>query len=146
MRVWHDNSGKRGAASWFLKFIIVHDLQTRARSYFICNRWLALDKDDGNIDRILPVAGDKQKTETKYLMEKQTKAKLTDNHLWLSVFTKPANNSFTRKDRLTCCFTLLYATMLMNIMYYGQDSSPSSIGLTLGPFKISSTQVNIYFQ
>jgi hypothetical protein len=63
--VWHENDGKGSAASWFLKFIIVHDLQTREKFYFICNKWLAFNSDDGLIDRLLPVCGEKQKVTIK---------------------------------------------------------------------------------
>ncbi|CAF4456624.1 unnamed protein product, partial [Adineta steineri] len=28
IRIWHDNSGEGSSASWFLKYIIVRDLQT----------------------------------------------------------------------------------------------------------------------
>lgn len=64
----------------------------------------------------------------------------------MSVFTKPANSSFTRTDRLTCCFVLLYMTMLMNIMYYGMASDEtSSDGLKIGPLNITPAQVFIFF-
>ena len=53
----HDNSGK----GWFLKFAIVHDLQTREENYFIYEKWLALDKGDECINTVIPVSGDKQK-------------------------------------------------------------------------------------
>ena len=43
IRVWHDNSGKGASASWFLKYIIVRDLQTMQKSYFICQNWLAVE-------------------------------------------------------------------------------------------------------
>ena len=47
MRVWHDDSGPDASASWFLKYIIVRDLQTMERDHFICQQWLAVDKADG---------------------------------------------------------------------------------------------------
>ena len=49
IRVWHDNSGKGASASWFLKYIIVRDLQTMQKSYFICQNWLAVEKDTGTV-------------------------------------------------------------------------------------------------
>lgn len=52
VRVWHDNSGKKASASWFLKNILVHDLQSREKYYFFCQRWLAVERDDGQIDRV----------------------------------------------------------------------------------------------
>ena len=30
---------------------MVIDLQTDERSYFICNRWLAVDEDDGQVSK-----------------------------------------------------------------------------------------------
>lgn len=142
MRVCHDNSGKGRTASWFLKFIIAHDLQTREKLYFICNKWLALNKEDGSINRLLTVSGNAQKSDFSYLLEKQTKEKLSDGHMWLSIFARPPHSSFTRTDRLTCCFVLLYISMLMNIMYYDvQADSPPSNGLKIGPINITPEQV-----
>ena len=129
-------------ASWYLSHIIVHDLQTRQKFYFLCNDWLAVEKSDGRIDRCLFIAGERQKTQIKFLIQKQSKEKLKDNHLWLSIFTRPVQSSFTRLDRVTCCFVLLYITMLMNIMYYGVvNSSNSSSGLKVGYFYVTTEQV-----
>ena len=142
IRVWHDNSGKGRQASWFLKLIIVHDLQTREQFFFICENWLALNKGDGVIDRIIPTAGEKQLKDIKYLIERQTKEKLSDKHMWFSVVARPPLSSFSRADRLTCCLILMYISMLMNILYYGQSQSSSdSYFVVLGPVKISQTQV-----
>jgi len=86
---------------------------------FICERWLAADKDDGQLMRLLGVCGDKQKKEFKYLLSKQTKQNLSDNHLWFSLIGRPVQSSFTRLDRLTCCCVLLCISMMVNILYYG---------------------------
>ena len=134
-------------ASWYLSHIIVHDLQSREKFSFLCNNWLAVEKSDGRVDRCLFFAGDKQKTEIKYLLQNKPKEQLKDTHLWLSIFTRPIQSSFTRLDRLTCCFVLLYITMLLNILYYDQvkNSSNNSLGIKIGPFYMSSEQVNIHF-
>ena len=50
IRVWHDNGGGHSASSWFLKYLIIRDLQTLEKSYFICQRWLAIDQDDGRVN------------------------------------------------------------------------------------------------
>ena len=47
VRIWHDNSGEGSAASWFLKYLIIRDLQTMDKFYFIAQRWFAVEKDDG---------------------------------------------------------------------------------------------------
>lgn len=39
-RIFHDNSGKdRNSSSWYLKHMIVTDLQTKDRFIFICENW-----------------------------------------------------------------------------------------------------------
>ncbi len=119
LKIWHDNSGKGDKASWFLKYIIVRDLQTREKFYFICQKWLAVEKGDGRIERELFVASEWQKKELKYLMEKQSRHYLMDNHLWMSVFYRPIQSSFTRLDRVTCCFLFHYVSMFLNIVCYG---------------------------
>jgi hypothetical protein len=49
LRIWHDNTGREGSASWFLKYIIVRDLQTMIKTHFICQRWFAVEKDDSAV-------------------------------------------------------------------------------------------------
>lgn len=143
LRIWHDNSGSGNYASWYLKFVIVRDLQTKEKFYFLCERWLAVEKDDGEIDRLLPLATEVQKTNLQYLAQKQAKEKLSDGHLWFSIFSRPTQSSFTRLDRVTCAFVLLFITMVMNIAYYNVDKSSNSGGLEIGPFIVTPTQVCI---
>ena len=53
IRVWHDNTGQGASGSWFLKYIIVRDLQTMEKFHFICQRWLAVEKDDGKVRKFV---------------------------------------------------------------------------------------------
>ena len=53
IHLWHDNTGQGDTASWFLKYIIVRDLQTMEKFHFICQRWFAVEKDDGKVNYIL---------------------------------------------------------------------------------------------
>jgi hypothetical protein len=48
------------------------------------------------------IACEPQKTELKYLIQKQAQKSLKDSHLWLSIFNRPVNSSFTCLDRVTC--------------------------------------------
>ncbi len=138
----HDSSGKGNMASWYLKLIVVHDLQTRDKSYFICNNWLAIEGENTPTNILLPVAGNAQKHQLKYILEKQSKEKLADTHMWLSVFTRPVHSTFTRTDRLTCCFVTLCISLLMNILYYDLKSeSTSQDALKIGPIKITFEEV-----
>ena len=49
IRIWHDNSGQDSSSSWFLKYIIVRDLQTMEKFNFISQRWFAAEKEDGKV-------------------------------------------------------------------------------------------------
>lgn len=46
----------------------------------------------------------------------------SDFHLWLSLLTCPSYSQFNRKQRLTCCLTLLMMYMCLNAMYYKQTT------------------------
>ena len=39
---------------------------------FICEKWFALDKDDFQINRLIPACGEEQKKQFKHLFEKNT--------------------------------------------------------------------------
>ena len=126
IKIWHDNSGKKEMASWYLKQVVVHDLQTREKDYFICEKWFAVEKQDGKINRLIPVSGDKQKKELGYLLIKQAREKITDGYLWFSIFSKPIQSSLSRTDRATNCFLLLYLIMLSNIINFTLINSATS--------------------
>ncbi len=49
IRLWHDNTGQGSSASWFLKYIIIRDLQSMNKFHFIAQRWFAVEKDDGKV-------------------------------------------------------------------------------------------------
>jgi len=144
LKIWHDNSGKGDSASWFLKYIIVSDLQTSEKFYFICQNWLAVEKGDGMLERRMFVATERQKREFKYLIEKQTSHYFMDMHLWFSVFYRPVVSSFTRLDRVTCCFMFHYVSMFLNIVIYGfmaVSNCDRSSQVDLSLFHISLQQV-----
>ena len=126
----------------FLKYIIVHDLQTRQKFYFICDDWLAVEKSDGKIERELFVACEPQKTELNYLLKKNAQHNIKDSHVWYSIFNRPDNSSFTRLYRVTCCFVLIYLTMLLNIIYYtSSDDVGSTRVLNIGFLDITLQHV-----
>jgi polycystin 1L2 len=142
LRIWHDNSGRGRHASWFLKIVTVYNFQLKQKSYFICEKWLSVDHNDGLIDRVLPVSTERELKEFKYLLKNQTQKKISDGHLWFSLFLRPSQSSFNRLDRLTCCFVLLFMSMLVNITYYGMNIGTNSAnGVSFGPFFFSAEQV-----
>ncbi len=165
LRIWHDNSGQDSlSSSWFLKFVIVRDLQTMKKYYFISQQWLSIEKGDGKvnfsfffglrlfidvilikIERVLPVSYDDQMREFVYPLSERAYFKLSDTHLWFSIFSRPSATKFTRVQRCICCFVLLYLVMLLNILYYDQSKEANDEtrigGLLLGPFYFTPQQV-----
>ncbi|UJR25593.1 hypothetical protein I4U23_006937 [Adineta vaga] len=150
LRIWHDNSGLDSDASWYLKYVLVRDLQTMETNYFICEKWLAVEKDSGEIDRTLTVASEFEQRELKHVLSKNAYRSMADNHLWFSIFAYhlPSANRFTRVQRCTCCFVLFFISLLMNILYYDVKEERTKdeldqYGLTMGPFHISKEEISI---
>ncbi|XP_048585280.1 uncharacterized protein LOC5502169 isoform X2 [Nematostella vectensis] len=144
LRVWHDLSGYD--SSWYLNFIIVRDLQANVKWVFVCDRWLALEKDDGLADRVLLVSTDKDLKTFKTLFNTKISNDLFDGHLWMSIVKKPPKSSFTRVQRLTCCMSLLYTTMMTSAMFYNVGGKQDNSTLTLGPITLSIRQIMIGVQ
>jgi hypothetical protein len=116
IRIWHDNRGPGRHASWFLKYIILHDLQSREKFTFSCENWLAVDKEDGQINRLLPIVIPEKKRENKtvkHSIAEKVKGGIGGEHKWFSILGRPSISNFTCLDRLTCSFVVLYIAMLM---------------------------------
>lgn len=144
LHIWHDNSGQGSSASWFLKYIIIQDLQTMEKFHFIAQKWFGVEKDDGKIERLLPVANQLEKEKFSYLLSKRTYHNLSDNHLWFSIFSRPPSNKFTRVQRCTCSFVLLFISMFLNILYYDltkDNNSTNGVSLAFGPLFITLQQI-----
>lgn len=142
LRIWHNNSGS--SPSWYLKEVIIRDLKTDCVFVFMCNRWLAVEFDDGEVLRTLPSARQDDLRSFNHLFHDVTQKNITDSHLWVSVLMKPNISNFTTAQRLSCCLALLYCTMLANAMFYQLDGeSNPSITFNLGPISLSARQVYI---
>ena len=138
IHVWHDNSGKY--PSWYFSHAVVKDRQTGRKWTFLSNSWLALEKGDGQIDRILtPVSRLEMKT-FKYSLNSRGPKSFSEGHLWLSVLTKPPWNKFSRVQRATCCLCLLMSAMLANALFYRTDKAADPT-IQIGPLKFSWRQI-----
>ncbi|CAF4438858.1 unnamed protein product [Adineta steineri] len=90
-----------------------------------------------------------EKQNFSYVLSKKAYFSVSDGHLWFSIFSRPPSNKFTRVQRCTCCFVLLFASMLLNIMYYDLSAEAKSTNntesnsLSIGPLYIAPEQVCI---
>ncbi|XP_076459182.1 polycystin-1-like [Babylonia areolata] len=142
-RVWHDNSGKANMGGWYMNYMIVRDVQTDEKWVFIADKWFAVEEDDGQVDRIIPVATRENMTEFSHMFAERTRKNLADGHLWFSVVARPPASRFTCLQRVSCCLCLLYVSMLANAMFYKTAKEDSGNGFTLGPFSIAPEQIFI---
>ncbi|XP_069123478.1 uncharacterized protein [Argopecten irradians] len=146
LRIWHDNTGKGKMRSWYLDQVQVTDLQTGDRYFFLCDRWLAVEEDDGMVDRILPVAGLDDLAAFKQLFSSSVKKKLTNDHIWFSVFSRPTRSNFTRVQRISCCVSLLFMTMITNAMWFkSEDNNANTSAMKIGPVSFTLQQVFVSF-
>ncbi|XP_060067156.1 uncharacterized protein LOC132547416 [Ylistrum balloti] len=146
LRIWHDNTGKGKMRSWYLDQIQVTDLQTGDRYFFLCDRWLAVEEDDGMVDRILPVAGLEDLAAFKQLFSSSVKKKLTNDHIWFSVFSRPTRSNFTRVQRISCCVSLLFMTMITNAMWFkSEENNANTSAMKIGPVSFTLQQVFVSF-
>lgn len=114
----------------------------KPRWYFVCDTWLATDKGDGSIQRLLPVTPPEEVAQFMRLFKFGSKKELSDEHLWVSLVSRPTWSNFTRAQRLTCCLCLLFTTMIANAMWYGrlEEEDPGQV-VKLGPFIWSTKQL-----
>ncbi|XP_019616653.1 PREDICTED: LOW QUALITY PROTEIN: polycystic kidney disease protein 1-like 2 [Branchiostoma belcheri] len=136
LRVWHNNAGYSPA--WFLSQIVVTNRANNKPHIFLCNRWFATDEDDGKVYRLLPESGPDEMKEFRLLFLAKSSRDMNDGHLWFSVAGRPARSPFTRVQRLSCCLTLLYSTMITNIMFFGRgdDFDPPE------PLRFAGVEIN----
>lgn len=147
IHIWHNNAGKSPA--WYLFRVLIRDLQTDSKWWFVCDRWLAVEEGDGSVDRRIQLATKKELTKFNILFVNATRKNLLDGHLWLSVFTRPPKSTFTRVQRLSCCLSLMLSTMVANLMFYqvgADDNSTASQSIHIGPIILSVKQIMIGVQ
>ena len=136
----HDNSGDN--PSWFVETIVIRDRQTEEQWVFPINRWLALEKDDGQVE----VTVDSQSPNSfSAQVRSRFGRKIADGHLWMSVFGKACSSTFTRVQRASCCLSVLFSAMIANAMFYNIGGE-SDGAIQVGPFKFSWRQIVVGVQ
>ena len=140
IKIWHDNSGNN--PSWYINQVVIKDLESDEKWYFLCNRWLAVDKDDGELKVDIPLASERDLSKFKYQFSTRVSKSLGDGHIWLSVVTRPPHSPFTRAQRLSCCVCVLLCAMLAGAMFY-QFGEKQEDTIKFGPLRFSLKQLVI---
>ena len=66
------------------------------RFIFQAERWLAVEKEDGHLECVVPVSRKDDLNVFKNRFLQNAKDNLADNHVWVSVLFRPSTSSFTR--------------------------------------------------
>ncbi|KAJ3592348.1 hypothetical protein NHX12_007475 [Muraenolepis orangiensis] len=144
IRMWHDNSGSH--PGWYVNKVVVTDMQTEQKWYFLCNCWLAEDVGDCALDMGFSAATEMDLKGFSNVFYSKTSSGFSDGHLWFSVVSRPPSSTFTRVQRVSCCFSLLLCTMLTSIMFYGVPQDSSEQVMEMGPIEFTWQQFMIGVQ
>ncbi|KAJ6666084.1 hypothetical protein lerEdw1_000988 [Lerista edwardsae] len=144
IRLWHDNSGD--SPSWYVNRVLVHDVATNQKWYFLCNSWLAIDVGDCILDKVFPIATEQDMKQFSNLFFMKTSKGFQDSHIWYSIFSRSPRSAFTRAQRVSCCFSLLLCTMLTSIMFWGVPKDPADQKMDLGKIEFTWQEVMIGFE
>ncbi|KAK3791119.1 hypothetical protein RRG08_010520 [Elysia crispata] len=117
IQLWHNNSGS--SPGWYLRQAVVRDLNSGQAAYFLCQRWLAVDREDGKVEREFTAVEGRNISFSMVFWLKGSQY-LSDFHTWMSVLTRPPHSRFTRVQRLTVCLTLLSAYMCLSALWFKQ--------------------------
>ena len=66
----------------------------------MCDSWLATDKGDGVLEKLLPVTPVGEVAKFGKLFKTTVRQELSDDHLWISLVSRPTWSNFTRVQRL----------------------------------------------
>ncbi|XP_067667538.1 polycystin-1-like [Haliotis asinina] len=143
--VWHDNRGKN--PSWYLKEVVVRDIQTKEVWHCLYDDWLAVDRGPGFIQVEIPSLNQSSMDQHRlYRFVLKSSQDFRNSHLWISIFSKPAYNQFTRAQRLTCSLSLLLTTMLSSIMFHGVPTDEPEDQIQSGQITLSLSGIVIGIQ
>ena len=123
---------------------MITDVITKNQYPFVCDAWLAVESIHGEIEKLLPVANKKELAGFNLVFGAKTAKGLLDDHIWFSVFLRPKESTFTRVQRLSCCLSLIFLTMITNAMFFGAGDAPGAKKIIrLGNMKIDLTGIII---
>ncbi|XP_038008915.1 polycystic kidney disease and receptor for egg jelly-related protein [Motacilla alba alba] len=109
--------------TWFLSRAEIEDMSTRKVWFFLCRKWLFLDKNNPShawkfsvTDPQIPLP------KFDYFLINFNR-RLTEYHLWLSIFAPVIAGGFTRFQRLSTFLAVILFTLLVNIMFFNADKN-----------------------
>ena len=115
LKIWHDNSG--GPLS--LEAITLTDLQMESNKATIAFTFNDVLSENDTVDATLVPLTDQDLKSFRYNFVSRIGVDMTDGHPWLGVFSRLERSTFTRLQRLTVAYTVLFLTFITGMMVYG---------------------------
>ncbi|XP_052243454.1 polycystic kidney disease protein 1-like 2 [Dreissena polymorpha] len=139
MCIWHDNSGEGDNASWYLNQVSVYDAHTKQAYTFVAEKWLSVETE---VFVNMNAKSENEPIEFESRFFYQTRDRLSESHMWVSIFYRPQISPFTRVQRLSCALVYICLTMIANAMFYKTESDYESPPLLqAGPFRFTAQQI-----
>uniref|UniRef100_A0A8D0BLQ7 Polycystic kidney disease and receptor for egg jelly-related protein n=1 Tax=Salvator merianae TaxID=96440 RepID=A0A8D0BLQ7_SALMN len=129
LHVWHNNYGF--SSHWYLSRVQVQNMDTKQTWLFVCRKWLAIGKDDSQIERSFVVTDPSQPLGKMDYFSIKVSSELLNSHLWLSVFAQAIDRSFSRFQRLSCCLVVLLSFLMFNTMFFTSETEEYNSSLKL---------------
>ena len=137
LRIWHDNSG----TGWNVDTVILKRLDNGNTHFFMVRDWLAVDKGSGAILQTIPESTpDDNQEDFSSMFKTSIWSKLSEDHLWVSVFYRTFKCSFNRTQRWAVCFMLVFITFVANCMWF-ETGQPGPPIISVGPVEMSGAQI-----
>ena len=125
------------------RFIEVTNIENGKRFIIPSERWLAVNKEDGKVHCLLPVATDEELSNFTYVFNAAAKFNLRNVHTWLSFMRRPPPSCFTRCQRLSVAVAILMSSLTASAMFYGAASTEPAEENRIGPLEFKWSQVNL---
>ncbi|XP_067100237.1 LOW QUALITY PROTEIN: polycystin-1-like [Osmerus mordax] len=126
IRLWHDNTGLD--PSWYVQHVVVLDPQSDRLFYFLVDGWLSVDQRSPALEREVLASCPEDLSQFRRVLSSQLIYGLTERHLWLSLWERPAHSRFTRGQRVTCCALLLHLYLGLGALWYGATGTHGHSG------------------
>ncbi|XP_037611724.1 polycystin-1 [Sebastes umbrosus] len=118
IRIWHDNTGLE--PSWYVQHVVVWDPQTDHMFFFLLEDWLSVGhQKNGSVEKEVLASCPEELSQFRRVFTSQLTFGMVEQHLWLSLWERPAHSRFTRGQRVTCSALTLHLYLALGALWYG---------------------------
>ncbi|KAL4220971.1 Single-stranded DNA-binding protein 3 [Mactra antiquata] len=141
LSVWHDHDEDQQFESWYLNQVVIIDVSKEQVYTFVAEQWLSV-KTSVYINVCSNTTKEPLSFEARFFH--QTRNRLSEGHMWASIFYRPQFSVFTRVQRLSCALVYILLNMIANAMYFNPEPNYVEPALlVVGPIRFTSQQIYV---